>query len=109
MAYGAFANGALTLKHGQRLVPLRRQAFDLERPARFSNSQVQLNRGKTTDQASSTKDGTQMIRDTPEAKTWALYEITRNPIGAPRKMLEGVLWVLYLGAAWRDMPERFGP
>lgn len=24
-------------------------------------------------------------------------------------MLEGVLWVLYLGAAWRDMPERFGP
>jgi len=24
-------------------------------------------------------------------------------------MLDGVLWVLYSGAAWRDMPERFGP
>ena len=24
-------------------------------------------------------------------------------------MLNGVLWVLCSGAAWRDMPERFGP
>lgn len=24
-------------------------------------------------------------------------------------MLDGVLWVLCLGATWRDMPERFGP
>jgi len=24
-------------------------------------------------------------------------------------MLDGVLWVLCSGAAWRDMPERFGP
>ncbi|MEB6589102.1 MULTISPECIES: IS5 family transposase [Pseudomonas] len=26
-----------------------------------------------------------------------------------RLMLDGVLWVLCSGAAWRDMPERFGP
>ena len=34
-------------------------------------------------------------------------------IGRPRVddrlMLNGVLWVLCSGAAWRDMPERFGP
>ena len=24
-------------------------------------------------------------------------------------MLDGVLWALCSGAAWRDMPERFGP
>ncbi len=24
-------------------------------------------------------------------------------------MLNGILWVLCSGAAWRDMPERFGP
>jgi transposase len=24
-------------------------------------------------------------------------------------MLNGVLWVLCSGAAWRDLPERFGP
>ncbi|TDJ74423.1 transposase [Pseudomonas putida] len=24
-------------------------------------------------------------------------------------MVDGVLWVLCSGAAWRDMPERFGP
>ena len=26
-----------------------------------------------------------------------------------RLMLNGVLWLLCSGAAWRDMPERFGP
>ena len=26
-----------------------------------------------------------------------------------RLMLDGVLWVLCSGAAWRDMPDRFGP
>lgn len=26
-----------------------------------------------------------------------------------RLMLNGILWVLCSGAAWRDMPERFGP
>ncbi|MDZ4021788.1 hypothetical protein PssiTeo3_52120 [Pseudomonas sichuanensis] len=25
-----------------------------------------------------------------------------------RLMLDGVLWILCSGAAWRDMPERFG-
>lgn len=26
-----------------------------------------------------------------------------------RLMLNGILWVLCSGAAWRDLPERFGP
>jgi transposase len=26
-----------------------------------------------------------------------------------RLLLDGVLWVLATGAAWRDLPERFGP
>ena len=26
-----------------------------------------------------------------------------------RLMLNGIFWILYLGAAWRDLPERFGP
>ncbi len=26
-----------------------------------------------------------------------------------RSMLNGILWVLCSGAAWRDMPECFGP
>ncbi|NBF08131.1 IS5 family transposase [Pseudomonas sp. Fl4BN1] len=34
---------------------------------------------------------------------------TGRPRVADRLMLNGVLWVLCSGAAWRDMPERFGP
>lgn len=34
-------------------------------------------------------------------------------MGRPRRddrlMLNGILWILCLGAAWRDLPERFGP
>jgi transposase len=26
-----------------------------------------------------------------------------------RRVIDGILWVLNTGAAWRDMPERFGP
>jgi transposase len=26
-----------------------------------------------------------------------------------RQVLNGILWVLFSGAAWRDMPERYGP
>lgn len=26
-----------------------------------------------------------------------------------RQVINGILWVLNTGAAWRDMPERFGP
>ncbi len=41
-----------------------------------------------------------------------LFTETHGP-GRPRLndrlMLDGVLWVLCSGAAWRDMPERFGP
>ncbi len=32
-----------------------------------------------------------------------------RPHLSDRLMLDGVLWVLCSGAAWRDMPERFGP
>ena len=41
-----------------------------------------------------------------------IFTQTRR-IGRPRAddrlMLNGILWVLCSGAAWRDMPERFGP
>ena len=33
----------------------------------------------------------------------------RRPRSDDRLMLNGMLWVLCSGAAWRDMPERFGP
>lgn len=37
----------------------------------------------------------------------------RNATGRPRaddrKMLNGLLWKLATGAAWRDIPERYGP
>ena len=26
-----------------------------------------------------------------------------------RAILNGILWILFSGAAWRDLPERFGP
>lgn len=32
-----------------------------------------------------------------------------RPRLSDRLTLDGVLWVLCSGAAWRDMPERFGP
>lgn len=34
---------------------------------------------------------------------------TGRPRSNDRLMLNGVLWVMCSGAAWRDMPERFGP
>ncbi|CRM38996.1 Transposase [Pseudomonas sp. 37 R 15] len=37
------------------------------------------------------------------------YRRTGRPRTDDRLMLNGVLWVLCSGAAWRDMPERFGP
>lgn len=27
----------------------------------------------------------------------------------PRRMLNGILWILRTGAPWRDLPERYGP
>lgn len=27
----------------------------------------------------------------------------------PRRMMDGILWVLNTGAPWRDLPSRFGP
>ena len=42
---------------------------------------------------------------------YIFYESRRSgrPRTDDRLMLNGVLWVLCSGAAWLDMPERFGP
>lgn len=34
---------------------------------------------------------------------------TGRPGREPRVMLNGVMWILATGSAWRDLPERFGP
>ncbi len=45
---------------------------------------------------------------------WALIEdlFPKHPTGRPRnddrRVLNGILWVLCSGAAWRDLPERYG-
>lgn len=43
----------------------------------------------------------------------ALLPPQRPPTGRPnhdhRTMLAGMLWVMQTGAAWRDLPEQFGP
>lgn len=51
----------------------------------------------------------------PSDETWDVVSdlfIETHSRGRPRLnnrlMLDGVLWVLCSGAAWRDMPERFG-
>jgi transposase len=51
----------------------------------------------------------------PDA-TWELIADLVSPaqkMGRPRSddrlMLNGIFWVLCSGAAWRDLPERFGP
>jgi transposase len=33
---------------------------------------------------------------------------TGRPAKEPRLMLNGIFWILGTGAAWRDLPERFG-
>ena len=48
---------------------------------------------------------------------WALVEPhvprstarTGRPPSDPRRMLNGIFWVLHTGAPWRDLPDRFGP
>ncbi len=48
---------------------------------------------------------------------WALVEShvprstarTGRPPSDPRRMLNGIFWVLHTGAPWRDLPDRFGP
>ncbi|WP_371920337.1 IS5 family transposase [Pseudomonas sp. URIL14HWK12:I3] len=40
---------------------------------------------------------------------FAAPRYSRRPRADDRLMLNGILWVLCSGAAWRDMPERFGP
>ena len=34
---------------------------------------------------------------------------TGRPGREPRVLLNGVMWILATGSAWRDLPERFGP
>lgn len=34
---------------------------------------------------------------------------TGRPAHDHRRILNGILWVLRTGAAWRDLPERYGP
>jgi transposase len=34
---------------------------------------------------------------------------TGRPPADPRRMLDGIMWILRTGAPWRDLPERFGP
>ena len=34
---------------------------------------------------------------------------TDRPARNPREMLDGILWILVTGAAWRDLPQDFGP
>ena len=42
-----------------------------------------------------------------------LFPVKESGRGRParphRDMLNAMLWVLFSGAAWRDLPERFGP
>jgi len=41
-----------------------------------------------------------------------LVTVKRKPVGRPPKdrrvILNGIFWILRTGAAWRDLPERFG-
>lgn len=41
-----------------------------------------------------------------------LVAVERKPVGRPpndrRVILNGIFWILRTGAAWRDLPERFG-
>jgi transposase len=32
-----------------------------------------------------------------------------RPAADARKMLNGICWIMRSGAAWRDLPERYGP
>ena len=32
-----------------------------------------------------------------------------RPKRKPREMLNGIIWIARSGAAWRDLPERYGP
>lgn len=42
-----------------------------------------------------------------------LFPVPKGGRGRPsrphRDMMNGILWILLSGAAWRDLPERFGP
>ena len=42
-----------------------------------------------------------------------LFPVSKNrqdrPWRSHRQVFNGTLWVLFSGAAWRDLPERYGP
>ncbi len=58
-----------------------------------------------------------MARHRMTNEQWALIEdlFPRTGKGAgrpwsdPRRMIDGMLWILVTGAPWRDLPEEFGP
>lgn len=43
------------------------------------------------------------------ADTFTQTRRTGRPRADDRLMLNGIFWIPISGAAWRDMPERFGP
>ncbi len=46
-----------------------------------------------------------LIEPSPPKRTATTGRKPRDP----RRMLDGIRWVLCSGAPWREMPERFGP
>ena len=57
--------------------------------------------------------GTLALTEERWQRVRSLLSPQRPPTGRPNKdhrtMLAGILWVARTGAAWRDLPERFGP
>mgnify|MGYP000270454307 CR=1 FL=1 len=39
---------------------------------------------------------------------WDLIEAIGRPRLDDRRLFNGILWILCSGAAWRDLPERYG-
>ena len=43
------------------------------------------------------------------ADLFAKPKRTGRPPSDPRRMVDGVLWILHTGVQWRDLPRDFGP
>lgn len=60
--------------------------------------------------------GVIMIRHRLQDKEWKLIATAFEPPkrmgrpgSEPRKIMDGILWILRTGASWRDLPPAFGP
>jgi len=60
--------------------------------------------------------GLSMIRHRLKDEQWELIadlfakpKATGRPPSDPRKMIDGVFWILNTGAQWRDLPAELGP